>query len=88
MVIEVEGNIIKELITKTSKLKKMRAQFRRKTYRKSKALDPSSKDKNSQYVESWDRSNRAENGPGPARNQTDSHPICSAWKKGIVLAVQ
>ena len=33
------------------------------------------------YVEEWDHSNRAENGLGPARNQTDSRPICSANKR-------
>ena len=38
------------------------------------------------YVEAWDRNNGAENGFGPARNQTDSHPIYSGspnLNKGI-----
>ena len=90
MVIEVSKNVIIELITRTSNLRKLDIALGKKLttggYRHWIHPGKTKNDGKHKFVEAWDRSNIAETGLGLARNQTDSHQICTG--KGKVLAVQ
>ena len=89
MIIEVKVSVFREVMTRTSKLRKRELKLGRKptTWIHQVKTEYDGKWK---YVEVWDRGNISENGLGPTRNQTDSHPICSGNKGilGMVLAVQ
>ena len=83
MVIEVIFNVFGEVMARTSNFLKKRelklggklttVEGQRHWFHPVKTKN----DSKWKYVEAWDRSNRAENGLGPARSQTDSHRICS-----------
>ena len=94
MVIEVIVNIFREVITRTSKLRKRGLKSGEKLTSGGQKhwIDTITTkfDGKEKYVEARDHSNRAENGLGLAGNQTDSHPIRSREvSHGVmVLAVQ
>ena len=86
MVIEVKVNVIREITTRKSKLRNERLKLGGKLTIEGQRhwihLVKTKNDDKWKYVEAMDHSNRAENGLGPARNETGSHPICSG--KGMV----
>ena len=82
MVIEVKENITRDLITRTSKLRKLEIKLDGKpttAQGQNHGIDPVKTiiDGKWKYAEARNHSNRAENGPGPAVNQTGSHSTCS-----------
>ena len=91
MVIEVMVNVIREVMTRTSKFRKRELKLggRLTTECQRNWVYPvkTKNDDREKYFEAWYRSNRALNGFGPVRNQTDSHPMYSGIYGALLEAL-